>query len=801
MVHFLLIFLLSLTPVHPSSTSESYTEGPLLTTFSLHSWQLDKIPGGWFFPTYLENLAPYTTFLIEENNGFALLDPPRVYFDGDSWRQFSWSVNGLTINSALEPGTPGVIPPLGITASFNLSRQSPLNWRQGLNFSLQSSPAVSSAPQVRITLSHVWPNMKGMIPGSSFMLQPHATTPERNLLLYSSRRQFTQNYFLDFISTHQGASWTAILGGTYFQATRRFNDFRKKEATFEEPGQLILLGTGVTKNFRQVKLNWVTIFNHLSRDNLTAELGRLPPETLFLERTSFFSGIDLTNSHWQANFSFLWEKNHLTPQRLNFPKDLMDNDGEGFWPFSQWGDFTAATWRGKLSWPFTQPTIQSLVLHGYLDFKYSLLSAWEAAHQYNPIYFANQPYQVILWEESQPYRNTNASFRGGLRGQWRVKKNLSLSVKLFLQTSSLRFSQKVINLNFIQPGFDLGLTFSPHHRLQFLLAYGRLPWEVRENLNFFLENNRPQGEIYFWRDANQDTYFQQGEETSLYRLTGGPVHSPASNLTSPVNRRLLFIVHSPLSSTFRLQLTGTVKEVDHNFWVKFQKPYGHYVSLQEKSLYLLDQPATHFLLSNYSFTEKPFYAELTLNLFGQQQDKWYFSFSFMAHLGMGYTSFGNGPTANDIGINDESQASPNTWINGYGRVDGDRAFVGKMFFGFYLVPRLFLSATLKYRDGHPFAFIDTYQIGEERLFVFQTIQAENKKGIKGGPREDYLSDISLKLTYSLPLKKAHVDLSLSLFNAFDFGSELSEYVFSGGKRYALELQIPRSLRLNLRISW
>ncbi|RLE01636.1 MAG: hypothetical protein DRI99_01845 [Candidatus Aminicenantes bacterium] len=799
MVHFFLIVFLSLTSINLSSADHFYPEKwPLLTTFSLRQWQLDQIPGGKFFPTFFENLAPYTTFLTEENNGFALVDPPRVYFDGESWQQFSWSLNQLPINSALMPGTPGVMPPLGIIDSFNLIRTSPLNWQQGLNFSLQSPQA---SPPVRITLSHVWPNMKGQIPGARFMLQPHATTSERNLLLYNSRRQFTRNYFLDFVCSHLSESWSAILGGTYFQANRRFNDFQQAEATFEEPAKLILLGTGVTKNFSQVKLNWLALFNHLTRHNFNAELGRLPLETLSLKRTSFFSGINLASSGWQADLSFLVETNHLTPQMINFSKDLVDHDGEGFWPFTRWGSFTATTWRGKFSGPFFKPTSHSFSLQGYLDFKYSLLAARESIHQNNPIYFKGQPYQVILWQPGQSYQNTNSSFRGGLLGDWSASKNLSFRFKLFLQTACLRFSHKAANLNFIQPGFDLGITFSPYQSLQFLLAYGQLPWEIRENLNFFLEKQSPKGKIYFWSDNNQDGLFQPGEETSLYRLTGGPAHSPASELKSPVNRRLLFVFHSPLSSTFHLQLTSTIKEVKNNFWVKFKNNYGHYMTLKDKSLFHLDRPATCFLLSNYSFPDKPFYAELTLHLFGERPEKWYFSFSFMAHIGMGYTSFGNGPTANDIGLIDESQAFPNSWINGYGRVDGDRAFVGKMFFGFYLHPRLFLSASLKYRDGHPFAFIDTYQIGEERLFVFQTIQAENKKGIKGGPREDYLSDISLKLTYLLPLKQPRIDLSLSLFNAFDFGSELSEYVFSGGKRYALELQIPRSLRLNLQINW
>jgi|Deesub1362A_J573_1020465.scaffolds.fasta_scaffold00123_67 hypothetical protein len=801
MIHFILIALMLLPSSELPLSTNPCPDLSFLTTFSLASWQLEKIPGGNFFPTFFENLAPTTTFLIEESNGFALFDPPRVYFEGDSFLQFSWSINQLAASSALIPGTPGVIPPLGTIAKFELSRQSPLSWLQGMNFCLKNPYEKPSPQPLKITLSHVWPNMKGMIPGATFMLQPHSTTTERNLLLYSSRRQFVQNNFVDFVYTYNSNSLGAVFGATYFRTQRRFNDFNQPEATFEEPGELILLSTRIKKDFNRLKVNFVTIFNHLSRDNFTAELGRLPQETLLLRRRALFSGVNLATSRLRINLSLLFENNNTTPQTINFSKELLDNDGEGFFPFARWGEFTAKTFRLNLSYPFSFNQDQPFHLQLYSDLKYSLLAGHESTHQFNPLYFHGQPYQVIHWKEGGRFQNSNSSLRGGLLGQWLVGKNLSLSLKLFMQASFLRFSDEGANLKFIQPGFDLGLSLFPRHRHQLFLAYGLIPWEIRENLNYFLERNRPLGEIYYWSDANHDGLFQKGEEDRLYRLTGGPVHSAASDLTPPVNQRLLVVLHSSLSTSFSLQLQGMIKEVQNNFWVIFREKYGHYISVDDKSLYLLDQPMTYFLLSNYPFSEKPFSAELTLHIFGQKEEKWYFSFSFMAHLGMGYTSFGNGPTANDIGIIDESQASPNTWINGYGRVDGDRAFVGKMFFGFYLFPRFFLSATLKYRDGHPFAFIDTYQIGEERIFVLQTIQAENKKGIKGGPREDYLSDISLKLTYSLPLKKARIDLYASLFNAFDFGSELSEYVFSGGKRYALELQIPRSLRVGLKLSW
>ena len=47
------------------------------------------------YPAFFENYAPDATFLIEESNGFSLIDPPRVYFEGDSFTQFDWHLDGF----------------------------------------------------------------------------------------------------------------------------------------------------------------------------------------------------------------------------------------------------------------------------------------------------------------------------------------------------------------------------------------------------------------------------------------------------------------------------------------------------------------------------------------------------------------------------------------------------------------------------------------------------------------------------------------------------------------------------------
>ncbi len=123
--------------------------------------------------------------------------------------------------------------------------------------------------------------------------------------------------------------------------------------------------------------------------------------------------------------------------------------------------------------------------------------------------------------------------------------------------------------------------------------------------------------------------------------------------------------------------------------------------------------------------------------------------------------------------------------------------MGKVFFGYFLSPRLFLSGTVKYRDGDPFAFINSFRRDGQWILTYQTIKAEDEHGKKGGPREDCIWDFNFKLSYDISLFGKKGRLELSLFNLLDFGGELSENVFSGGSRLANELQLPRSLRLGL----
>jgi hypothetical protein len=764
--------------------------------FGFDRYLIDRLPGGYFYPSFIENYAPDATFLTEENNGFSLIDNPRVYFEGDSFTNFNWLYNNSNINSALNSGAPAVLLPFSSISGYRLQGESPLSTKYGLNF-------VSETPDKnfsRLNASYVFPNVGGY--WATFMIQP-SHPKERASRLYTERRKIHDNFFLDYAMNKTFGDSRIRVGVTYFDIQRQFNDFNTYNETYNEKGKLFLAHTGYRKDLNNGYYELFGIFNYLDRSNLGAETGGYPQETIGKKRFSVLAGVVLKKKKLDLNLSFLFENEDLTPFVKNYRKDLMDNDGDGLYPYGNSGErkigkFSSPTIDLDIMYPLlSRESNRRFRVDTYANFRYSGIKGNEDINDYNAIYFDKKPYRVVVWNDGAAYRNSNIDAKVGMNISADITENISLLANAFVNYNALRFQGAGgrNNISFTRPGVDIGILLFKNKRTNLLFSCGILPYDLRENVNFFLEAGRPSGTIYRWNDINGDSLYQAGEEGGVFGYTGGGYRYVDENLVAPLKQRLLLYFTTPISRNFALNIKGIYKKIKNPLRVKFNSEYGFYETHNGNNIYFFDRPFGDYYLANGGYEKDPFYAQFMFEIKGRRAGKWFFSFSFMAHMGMGNTAFGNGPGSNDIGVLDESQADPNSWINGYGRVDGDRGFVAKSYFGFYITKKLFAAASLKYRDGDPFAFFNTLSLHDQQVIYYSTIKAENEKGIKGGPREDYIGDLSLQLTYNFKLFNSDAVLTLSVFNILDIGAELSEYVFSGGARDAVELQIPRSIRL------
>jgi len=760
-----------------------------LNTFLFDEFMFRYLPGAYFPNFFLENYAPDATLMIEENNGFSHIDNPRVYFEGESYKDFNWNYDGFNTNSALDPGRSAIIFPFSTYSGYKLKGQSPFTDNPGLYISSINHKRNYSIA----TVSSVYADLGSYTPLGPIMIQPEHPSL-RNEMLYSTRRSIDNSYFLDYMLNRKLAGGNISLGINHYYIKRDFNDFNKTDTQFSENGNYLIFSLNYKKYLKNGFIQILGGINSLKRDNEYAELGRLPQSTMGNNLNSFFTGFKYQRNKLSLHISFIQENLERNPYMHNHSLDVFDNDGDDILKFDRFGKFNSNIISSNLSYSLFNK--KKIYIGIFNNLRFSIIETKETLNEYNPVFALKKPYRVILWDKGKEYKNNNLDLMSGIKFKLMIGQSSFLSGKVYFDLSSVSFDYSENNIRSYEAGFDLAFsTYGKSSSLYF--GVGRTPGKLRENVNAFLEKSGSSGKIFSWIDINRDNNYQNGEESNLFGYTGGKNHFLDPNFKNQMKNSMLLLYSKKISRNFFFNFKAIYKKFLNNPWVRYDKEYGSYQKVNGVDLYVSNSTVENFVLTNSHFKKDPFYAQILLNFSGKVKDRWFFSFSFMGHMGMGYTTFGNGPNSNDIGIIDESMANPNSWINGYGRLDGDRGYVSKLYFGYYLSKKLFLGLSIKYRDGDPFAFLNSEYVNGQWILYYKTIQAEDERGIKGGPREDYVSDISLKLSYSFKFLNKNALLSLSFFNVLDFGSEISEYVFSGGERYSMEMQIPKSLRLSL----
>jgi len=761
-------------------------------SFVFDTFLKDMFPGGEFYTSVIENYFPETTSIIEESNGFALIDNPKVYFEGDSFTQFNWYFNDLDIGSSLNDGSPGVILPLLSVTEYNLHGQTPFSNIYGLN---QLSKYENNGSHVQV--STIYSNMGSFSDWSQFFINTPAT--ERSEMLSVERRKPLDNYYLNY-QINTGKRNKLKFSLTYYDIVRQFNDFNEKDTVFEETGRMLMASLQYRKVLNNGYIEAFSVFNNIDRSNVNAELGVYPQETIDLKRMSIMAGFKLKKSVFDFALWFMYENEDKEPFTQNYSKDLMDNDGSGFIMPSEYGEFRATTLFSKLNIPIDISGNEQFKLKAFADLKYSKNEAWETVNDYNLFNVNKTSYLIREWESGTPYMNNNLNLKFGFMTEFKLSDSLELYGKLYFQKSDLSFTDDINNMSFFALYYDVGILLFPKNSTSILISYGLSAYDIRTNVSGFAESNSPTSIYSFWNDRNGDMAFQENERGGIYGYSGGKYHFVSEDIKAPRNERLLVSLNTKLSKNYRLFVKGMYKRIKNSFWVNFDKEYGFYKGGNE-GLYYFDKPFKDYYLTNSTLEDDPFSLQLLINFIGKKEQKWFFSFSFLAHMGMGNTSFGNGYN-NDIGIIDESMANPNTWRNGFGRLDGERGFVSKLNYGLFLFKNFSIGLNLKYRDGNPFTFMKMSNDYNQWVIYYKTIKGEDSKGKKGGPREDYLADVNIKINYKFNVDRFEFNLGFSFFNIFDVGYELSEMVFTDeDDRFAAELQIPRSIRLSLSVKF
>jgi len=751
----------------------------------------DLLPGAWSPYSVFETYQAESTFLIEESNGFALVDRPWVYYDGWSPKALPWELNEVSFNSRLIPGAPiGFLP----SATRSAVLFSPLSPGE-LNTGITLSPYYTGSASF-VSFSTVSPNLGSYSSWAQFLMSTPAIL--RDELLYETRRRFKSNVILEGQWNKKwGTGQELNIAVSHNKNSRRFNDWNERDTQFIEEASMTSFYTQYQFNsdIRSARV-WL-LFNHQQRNHSGAELGLLPQETDDLSRMSWAGGLLMKRWNWQLSLTLAYEREHSETNALNFSKELLDNDGDMIFCQKPFGKNSSLIFNGRI---MPDPQKKRLI-KPYLDWQVSRFSAREEMHRSNPLTLDGQPYGVILWDNGLIDR-TNQAYRinAGLMLDLPLLKHLKLAARAELGVDGFFGKSLSENSSFGGYGLHGSLVWCWNKDSELSVTASSFVHPLSFELVDFLDNGRHGGDWFRWTDRNDDQQYDEGETGVLLRRTGGLTHRLGVGFTLPRVNQIQLFLRFPLSEKWRFELRGTGKKIDNSWTVRYGEEYGNWFERDQQSIYLLNRVPESYVLTNLEESfQKPQYWQLMFRFFGEKAEKWYFSFSFMAHMGLGETPFGNGPGSNDYLALSETSADPNSWLNNYGRLDGDRAFVAKLAYALHLSKRLSMGFSAKYRDGNPFAFLSARIIDDQLIMRNETLKGEDQYGNKLGPREDYLSEINLKLNYRLPLFGGYGCISMEWFNLIDVGYELSEYVFAASGRLPKELNLPRSIRLTL--SW
>ncbi len=728
--------------------------------------------------TLLSNYVPQAIFLIEESGSFSRPDLDIFSIYGSPWIWNNYYINNHKFNDIIFTGTKSFNMPLLILDGFGfIENESNNNFKKtGLSYMLNKFDNSKSFQYGGYTTINLFPN----IYDNSFFphylekfyvkyinlgfLGTHAV--ERTDPAVESRRQTLSNTYMYMIANYERNNFNINNFLDFGFGERQFVNF---DINGEE--ESVSKGYFVNTNFLLyfddlfAKYETLLTLSYNYRDMFLRELGFNKEESSRLNSFNILIGLNSPKS----TFTFSYKFYSLIHNDIEFTKELIDPDGEAYFPYYPDGVFNTF----KFDYTFHNSNIFINSNNNIIFFRPEIQN-WT-----NQLTYEGAAYGNIEWE-SENNSNIISNNEVGYKNSFK-KNNISIDYNFYFSFDTA-INNKFTNSLFLPNlGLTLNMNFLETKPFSFFINFGITPIDINYEIVKIINPD------YF-----NGIQYRAGNTVVNY---GGKYISIDKNLQQPQEYGINIGFEYKINSKWSLNFNSNFKYYHNLMWIDFDgqaSEYGHYDS---EGVFYFDENNgdVNYILTNYKFEKAlPFTTGAHIQFLGQEDDKWYFSFYFGAIMGKAINGFGNGVYSNEIGLLDWSQANPNTTIYGYGRTDSDKGYVANIAYGVSIIDNLWLQLNLAYRDGQPFAKFSKNVDGSGQVaFVYTSLQGNSPDNMSG-PREDcvWYGDISLSYT----IKKDTFDLRFNLIytNFIDFGYEMNESVFEGG-RSALDLQIPGTI--------
>ncbi len=789
---------------------------PLVAQQSLPEYGVESVDSDFFrdryhdndLVHYLDNLDLYVTYQAETTGQFNSPDPMIFSIEGSSYRWNSYYLDGFRIDSRFFSGST-----LYEADMYNLDLA--LDYI-GANLSFTSRKAEPS-----LELSYNAGGLGGISPGTKAainLFHPSASERLYKDVLHRNKISGAGTIRLNYDVADAG-------GKSYGQSV--YADFGERNiVSFNNTG----INRYYPESFGTLQLSgelpatlWglfdssAYLYNLASRSAMGSEFYYGYDETsrLLSNSASFYGKRALEGGSLTTGLTLA--VNSVKHRDVNFARNLLDQDGEAFEPFSPDGNNIELSHAMTLSKSLAEgltlniDTYNSLLYWAPTSSQWSNYAYMQRITDKKPTPLYHYSWQSKAFASALLENTASVHYERELTHDLYLQSNAGLTLDAILLGGS---DSK------ISPNYELqaGVSYNPAEwfSAELIMARKRVAYNI-EDIQF-LSDDYLNGEIYYSNAGLAGDYFTS---------TGGALHSLSSGVRQPA----YWVADIPVNFTFgkhRISFLQSIRKYTNNWITSYDKAseeYGYYKEVNGVELFYLDSGATpSYIIDNYAdgimgdsfLTSSPFY--LCSNIqYRYTTDRFLFIAGWQSYMQSGLSTLGNGPLHNNLGVLSESTANPNTHINVgnpdsdypyVGRLDQERAYVIRLFASYDVNDRLNFALNFKFKDGQPFSYFDAElasdNAGNQQIAIFpSTTRGINTFDGNFGTREDACFNFDLRATYSAEIEGCDCEFQLGFYNLYDFGVELTEYVFDQDldtSRHAMSLSIPRGVIFSAKIN-
>jgi hypothetical protein len=736
---------------------------------------LDHLPGTGSLANAVSRVFMPAISSTEESMGFSDIEPERFTLVGDSALWSQWRLDDFNLTDPFFDGAAAFKVPWLFVSEIELRYAESARHVFAGGVRLGTTPRPTRpARQARVSfgIGGVGGTAPGAEPVSDFFTTRHARN--RAVQPEEDRRRFLGRLQAGLLDESVVGRFVVRSALEVDGAVRRHQSFPLADRA--QPGvpfdERTLRVSGIAE-VAPVDRAWrlTTLAEYRFRDNLFTERRYSRDETL---RQS--SGGALVGFAWGAFRAALTYKHEgLAPVTPGFSREVLDVDGEGFFPFVPTGAMNSAR--------------------------------LELSHRVHDVYAVSDT-RLLAWSGS-PTRLHPLTFEGAPNGAWALESRPTVTVvgsqRLgYQRTFVWKYAELSVDgygvVNHASAPGSTGLAF-PDVGAEAQGVLTVTPWFQP----FLSVGKTPIGVPSQTALALTPGYLGAVQRTADGRFVqrlGGDVTTIDPQLHGPSLYSASFGITSRLGRAWKVTVQGIAKAWHGLSRLRFDGPAEAQGSFDEDGFFFLNGAPTRYRLVNDPFRETPFGGQVHLEVARLPDENGFFSVGFSAANFFGYAPFGNGAYGNDIGLVDWLGANPNARYRSLSNTDADRAFVLKAIGGRRWFNRLWTTFAIFFKDGQPFGFYDVR--ARDGQVVFRRNSNRGSAMMISSPligwREDFQVELDVRVSYDVPLTPGWtLRASLVCANLLDLGNEVSERHGAPFDRSSLELQLPRSLGLTVEL--